>query len=93
MATKKNNDSLIAPEEAKLSAKVEEFQSYLETRKINGEGDDSKRHKEIEVQIKMLNALFEWLPSLESLRRLGTDEEEKEEYRKGTRPAGIAQTD
>lgn len=91
MAKKKSNpESLIALELDRLSNKVDEFQDYLEAKQIRAEADDNARQKEIEVQIKMVNALFEWLPSLEALRSLGMNEEEKEEYRKGTRPAGIA---
>ena len=85
-----NKDSLISIELEKISAKVEEFQTYLENKKIAAESDTKSRHEEIEIQIKMQNALFQWLPILENLRSLGMNEEEKEDYRRGTKPAGIA---
>lgn len=85
-----NKDSLIHVELEKITAKVTEFQDYLENKKIAAEIDTKARHDEIDIQIKMQNALFAWLPVLENLRSLGMNEEEKEEYRKGTRPAGIA---
>lgn len=90
MAKKLNKDNLVQIELVKISAKVDEFQDYLENKKIAAEIDTKSRHDEIDIQIKMQNALFTWLPILENLRNLGMDEEQKEEYRKGTKPAGIA---
>jgi hypothetical protein len=72
-------DSLIDVELSKLEAKVAEFQTYLEENSIttvvkgNGEfflglEEQDKLHKEIVIQIKMQDALFNWMPLLEKLR-------------------------
>lgn len=86
MAKKKiNPDSLIAVELEKLQKKVNEFQTYLELNSINyviskdREFDitvdtQDKLHKEIIVQIKMQDALFNWLPVLEQLKAGKTED-------------------
>lgn len=74
--TEKN---LIDLELQKLQSKVDEFQNYLAMNKITaqvtsgndiilGEDDQDKLHKEIIVQIKMQDAVFNWLPLLEKLK-------------------------
>jgi hypothetical protein len=76
MAQKLNKESLIAVELGRLDEKIKEFQDYLEKNTIITkvkdnklrEADDANRHKEIDTQIKMVNALFIWLPALEKLR-------------------------
>lgn len=70
---------LIDLELQKLQDKVNEFQDYLNINKITaqvtkgndiilGEDDQEKLHKEILVQIKMQDAVFNWLPLLEKLK-------------------------
>lgn len=66
---KKNN--VIALELKKFDAKIKEYQSYLALNDIREMADD-KKHKEIETQIKMMNALPSWL---ESLRKLMEEQE------------------
>lgn len=72
-------DSLIGFELDKLEAKVGEFQQYLEensiiTKVTSGNEillaleEQDKLHKEIVIQIKMQDALFNWMPLLEKLR-------------------------
>lgn len=90
MAKKKIDDkSLIHLNLEKLEAKVDEFQNYLELNPINStvtqdgailmELDaQDKLHKEILIQIKMQDSLFNWLPLLEKLK-------EKEEAVSSTR--------
>lgn len=80
MVKQLNKESLVAIELSRLDEKIKEFQDYLEKNTIitkinrNNElkkADEENRHKEIDTQIKMINALFVWLPALEKLR--GTD--------------------
>ena len=82
MAKKKiDNASLIHFELGRLEDKIKEFQDYLQINSIlykkNGfriDDDDNlsneldKLHKEIVIQIKMQDALFNWMPLLEKLR-------------------------
>lgn len=70
MAKKVN--SIIALEIEKYEAKIGEFQSYLEYNKIGIiEFDDI--YKEIETQIKMMNALPNWLEALKKLKEDAKD--------------------
>lgn len=77
---KLNLDSLISVEIEKLQGKVNQFQKYLEMNPITAQvtkdneillSQDSqdKLHKEIVIQIKMQDALFNWLPLLEKLKK------------------------
>jgi hypothetical protein len=79
MAKKVDTKSLIHVELNKLEAKIHEFQQYLEINpiitKVTGndiillpEDAQSLLHKEIAVQIKIQDALFNWMPLLEKLR-------------------------
>jgi hypothetical protein len=77
MAKSLNKESLISFERNRLEEKIKEFQDYLEDNTIINKITNNKlkqvdpnvdRHKEIDVQIKMINALFTWLPALEKLR-------------------------
>lgn len=79
MAKKVNPQDIILFELEKLEAKVNEFQKYLELNTINAqitkdgaitlsEENQDKLHKEIVIQIKMQDALFNWLPLLQKLR-------------------------
>ena len=79
MAKKINTDSLIGVELDKLESKVKEFQKYLEINNIltmrgtvrfdEVEEDlQDKLHKEMIIQIKVQDAIFNWLPLLEKLR-------------------------
>lgn len=73
---KANIDNLIKMELEKIEKKVEEFQEYLEINPIVSdssfllleEDTQNRVHKEITIQIKMQDALFNWLPLLEKLR-------------------------
>lgn len=81
---KKNNDSVIALEIEKYEQKINEFQTYLETHDIRriGEFDgEEDKYKEIDTQIKMMNALPNWLVSLKALKEAA--EEAKTELRGG----------
>lgn len=80
MAKKVDPKSLIHFELEKLESKVHEFQKYLEFNSIISKvgvhiddfdiaiDEQDKLHKEILVQIKMQDALFNWMPLLEKLR-------------------------
>lgn len=78
MAKKLDPQSLIHFELAKLEDKVHEFQQYLQTNTIissvspdafdMADDQQDKLHKEIIIQIKMQDALFNWMPVLEKLR-------------------------
>ena len=73
-------ESLINVEIEKLQAKVNQFQKYLEMNPITAQvtkdseiilsqDNQDKLHKEIIIQIKMQDALFNWLPLLEKLKK------------------------
>jgi hypothetical protein len=95
MAQKLSKESLIAVELSRLDEKIKEFQDYLEKNTIITkvkdnklkEADDTNRHKEIDTQIKMINALFIWLPSLDKLRDV--DDTKKFEARGGAETNGL----
>jgi thiamine kinase-like enzyme len=72
-------ESLLSIELEKLENKVNEFQQYLEENSIITKvtrdseiiialEEQDKLHKEIVIQIKMQDALFNWMPLLEKLR-------------------------
>lgn len=62
--SKKVSDSLIKIELNRFETKMNEFYAYLEDCKLKNVED----LKEIDVQIKMMDALIRWLPILERLR-------------------------
>lgn len=79
MSKKINVESLIGQEIEHLEEKINEFQLYLRLNNLtvneNGTRYDEleidaqdKLHKEIIIQIKMQDALFNWLPLLEKLK-------------------------
>lgn len=65
-------------EVSRVEDKVKEYQDYLEKNTIITKVKDNKleeaddsvgaRHKEIEVQIKIMDALLRWLPLLKNLK-------------------------
>ena len=69
----------------KVEEKIKEFQDYLIentviTKVKNGELKEASeaqalRHKEIEIQIKMNDAVLRWLPILKSLREEASKKE------------------
>lgn len=72
-------EDLIGVEREKFEEKLSEFQQYLQDNsiisKISGEGEidliterQELLHKEILVQIKMQDAILNWLPLLKSLK-------------------------
>lgn len=76
---KLDSKSLIKFELNSLEEKVKEFQDYLRINKINStvtqagvitlsEDDQDKLHKELLIQIKVQDAIFNWVPLLEKLR-------------------------
>lgn len=84
MAKKVDVKSLISVELNKLERKIKEFQDYLIMNPITTqvtkdgainltESDQTLLHKEIAVQIKIQQALFEWMPLLEKLRETEDD--------------------
>ena len=66
----KKADNPIALELGKYSAKVEEFQKYLESKPIQSIGDDGARHKEIDIQLKMMEKLPFYLAEIKRLRTI-----------------------
>jgi hypothetical protein len=87
---KTKKDSPIALETAEYEEKIREFQSYLKINAviskvtkagtIQEEADSQdKRHKEILIQIKVMDSLPGWLLALKKLR------EEQEEHELKTR--------
>ena len=91
MATKKQlSDSLIGVELEKFDKKLAEFQNYLQmnpiTSMVNKKGameietDDMEvnHHKEIDTQIKIMNSILVWLPTLEKLRETSNKQKKLE---------------
>ena len=68
MPKMKKSDNPIALELNKYSKKVEEFQRYLENKPIESIADDSARHKEIVVQLSMMEKLPYYLSEIKKLR-------------------------
>ncbi len=68
MSKTKKLDNPIALELGKYSNKVEEFQKYLESKPINSIADDSVRHKEIDIQLKMMEKLPFYISEIKRLR-------------------------
>lgn len=63
--------NVIALEIEKYESKINEFQTYLETHDIRRIGEldiEEDKYKEIDTQIKMMNALPNWLVSLKTLK-------------------------
>lgn len=82
---KLDNKSLVNFELDNIESKVKELQTYLIINKINtsvskdglisiSEDDQDKLHKEILLQIKVQDAIFNWIPLLEKLRETKGDE-------------------
>lgn len=67
MAKKIKENSPIALELKKFESKINQFQDYLRDFTISDIVDDKQRHNEIDCQIKILNALPQWLAALEKL--------------------------
>lgn len=77
------NISNIEFELSRIDEKIKEYQDYLSENTIitkvkdnklkEASEDQSLRHKEIEVQIKMMDAVLKWLPTLKSLREEETE--------------------
>jgi hypothetical protein len=68
MARSKKESNPIALELNKYSKKVEEFQNYLENKPITSISDDAARHKEIEVQLKVMEKLPFYLSEIKRLK-------------------------
>lgn len=89
------NASVVGVELQRFEDKLKEFQDYLEKNTIitkvhNGklkEADEANRYKEIDMQIKMQNAVLTWLPILEKLRT--TEDSRKFEARGGQEVNGL----
>lgn len=66
---------VIALEIEKYEAKIKEFQDYLELNQIKDAYFETEqdKHKEIDTQIKMMNALPNWLLSLKQLKEDAKD--------------------
>lgn len=90
MAKQLKIENLIDVEITKFENKVKEFQDYLKTNNIvtqvmrdnsivMTEDDQDKLHKEILVQIKIQDALLQWMSLLKKLRE--TEKEKKAETR------------
>lgn len=87
----KKNEA-IALELEKFEAKIKEFQQYLETYNVTSKTeaimvDVSKRHAEIQCQIKIMDALPNWLAGLKKLKE--DSETAAPEYRGDQVPNGL----
>lgn len=85
----KKKESLIALELKEFSDKIKQFQGYLSEHDIRFMDEDKKRHDEVGCQIKIMDALPNWLAALEKL--LTTDEVQKKEIevRGGNEVSGL----
>lgn len=86
MAKQKSN--VIALELEKFETKIVEFQTYLEDKNINDIYDDVARAKEIDIQLKLMNAIPFLLDQLAKLREV---EVKKVEARGGAEIGGFAE--
>ena len=91
MAKTKKNEA-IALELEKFEQKIREFQAYLETYNVNSKTetimvDASKRHAEIQCQIKIMDALPNWLAGLKKLKE--DSQTAEPEYRGDQVPNGL----
>jgi hypothetical protein len=82
--SKIDEQSLVHFNIQKLESKIDEFQSYLQINTINTAvtkdneillnlDTQDQLHKEILIQIKMQDALFNWIPLLEKLKQKEQD--------------------
>lgn len=86
MPKKINVDNIIGSEIEKVEDKVREFQRYMTDNNISGvassggefslsEENQDQLHKEITMQIKMMDSVLTWLPLLKKLRETEKDKE------------------
>lgn len=68
MSKSKKSENPIALELNKYEKKVKEFQDYLEAKPINSIVDDGVRHKEIDIQLKMMEKLPFYLSEIKKLK-------------------------
>ena len=68
MSRSKKSDNPIALELNKYELKVKEFQDYLDSKPITSMANDSERHKEIEVQLKMMEKIPFYLSEIKKLK-------------------------
>lgn len=76
---KKTKDNIIALEIEKYEKKIKEYQDYLEKNTIISKVDkdtinleqesQDKKHKEILIQIRLMDALPNWLEALKKLKQ------------------------
>lgn len=70
MSRSKKDNNPIALELCKYEAKVKEFQMYLESKPIGYIMDDAIRHKEIDIQLKMMEKLPFYLAEIKKLKAI-----------------------
>lgn len=85
---KKANQSVIALEIEKYEKKIAEFQDYLENH-ANVELAEDK-YKEIEIQIKLMNALPTWILALKNMKEDSQAKEKEVELRGGASISDMA---
>ncbi len=77
---KKDKNNVIALEIENFENKIKEFQIYLHTHDIRRIGEFEKeggdKYKEVDLQIKMMNALPNWLVALKSLKEAAAELQE-----------------
>lgn len=73
MGGKSKKESLIALELNSFEDIVKRFQDYLSKYDVRFIEEDKKRHDEADCQIKIMNALPNWLAALERLRESKSD--------------------
>lgn len=102
MSKKVNIESIIESEIQKVEAKVHEFQQYMTDNNISGvvssggefslsEENQDKLHKEIAMQIKMMDSVLNWLPLLKKLREVEVEKEK--ENRGNVKVGGLFKSD
>ena len=98
MAKKVNPENVIDSEIAKVEEKLCEFQRYLKDNNVAGmasvggdislsEEDQDKIHKEIAMQIKMMDSVLNWLPLIKKLRE--TEQSKELEIRGDAKIGGL----
>lgn len=89
MAKKIKENSPIALQLEEFKEKINEYQSYLNSIDINKIRDTKERHNEVDCQIKIMNALPQWLAALEKLLEDADDIKKEIEVRGGDEMSGI----
>lgn len=84
---KKKIESVIALEIEKYEKKIAEFQTYLESHKVD---NAEEKYKEMDAQTKLMNALPNWILALKQMKEDVQAKQNQTELRGGAQISGMA---